>query len=182
MDIRSHVSVGVCVSADDGEWRTIRGKFLAINAASMSCACPRSPKGLSPAAHLADGTTDLILVRKCSRFNFLRHLLRHINKNDQVHVNNEYSIPPPPPHSFFLNYLHRAVRLLSSSFSSTWPLWRSTGWSVSASPRATARATQTWNWTCLRMARGRFSATFAETTRLVDAHALTAAGTATVRS
>lgn len=68
----------------DGEWRMIRGKFLAINAASMSCACPRSPKGLSPAAHLADGTTDLILVRKCSRFDFLRHLLRHTSKDDQV--------------------------------------------------------------------------------------------------
>uniref|UniRef100_A0A8C7IYM5 Ceramide kinase n=1 Tax=Oncorhynchus kisutch TaxID=8019 RepID=A0A8C7IYM5_ONCKI len=66
-----------------GGWRVIRGKFLAINAASMSCACPRSPKGLSPAAHLADGTTDLILVRKCSRFNFLRHLLRHTSKYDQ---------------------------------------------------------------------------------------------------
>lgn len=50
----------------------------------MSCACPRSPKGLSPAAHLADGTTDLILVRKCSRFDFLRHLLRHTSKDDQV--------------------------------------------------------------------------------------------------
>lgn len=70
-------------SESSGEWRTIRGKFLAINAASMSCACPRSPKGLSPAAHLADGTTDLILVRKCSRFNFLRHLLRHTSKDDQ---------------------------------------------------------------------------------------------------
>uniref|UniRef100_A0A4W6FGV1 Ceramide kinase n=1 Tax=Lates calcarifer TaxID=8187 RepID=A0A4W6FGV1_LATCA len=70
-------------SESDDEWRTIRGKFLAINAASMSCACPRSPKGLSPAAHLADGTTDLILVRKCSRFNFLRHLLRHTSKDDQ---------------------------------------------------------------------------------------------------
>ncbi|XP_060892099.1 ceramide kinase [Labrus mixtus] len=70
-------------SESDGEWRTIRGKFLAINAASMSCACPRSPKGLSPAAHLADGTTDLILVRKCSRFDFLRHLLRHTSKDDQ---------------------------------------------------------------------------------------------------
>ncbi|XP_037623466.1 ceramide kinase-like [Sebastes umbrosus] len=70
-------------SESDTEWRTIRGKFLAINAASMSCACPRSPKGLSPAAHLADGTTDLILVRKCSRFNFLRHLLRHTSKDDQ---------------------------------------------------------------------------------------------------
>ncbi|XP_056271635.1 ceramide kinase-like [Pseudoliparis swirei] len=67
----------------EGEWRTIRGKFLAINAASMSCACPRSPKGLSPAAHLADGTTDLIAVRKCSRFDFLRHLLRHTSKDDQ---------------------------------------------------------------------------------------------------
>ncbi|XP_061578222.1 ceramide kinase-like [Cololabis saira] len=67
----------------EGEWRTVRGKFLAINAASMCCACPRSPKGLSPAAHLADGTADLILVRKCSRLDFLRHLLRHTSKDDQ---------------------------------------------------------------------------------------------------
>ncbi|XP_077957751.1 ceramide kinase isoform X2 [Gasterosteus aculeatus] len=64
-------------------WSVIRGKFIAINAASMSCACPRSPKGLSPSAHLADGTTDLILVRKCSRLDFLRHLVRHTNKEDQ---------------------------------------------------------------------------------------------------
>uniref|UniRef100_UPI0037E80EDB ceramide kinase n=1 Tax=Semicossyphus pulcher TaxID=241346 RepID=UPI0037E80EDB len=64
-------------------WNVIHGKFIAINAASMSCACPRSPKGLSPSAHLADGTTDLILVRKCSRLDFLRHLHRHTNKEDQ---------------------------------------------------------------------------------------------------
>ncbi|RXM27958.1 Ceramide kinase [Acipenser ruthenus] len=67
----------------EGEWKVIKGKFLAINAASMSCACPRSPKGLSPAAHLADGTTDIILVHKCSRLNFLRHLFRHTSKDDQ---------------------------------------------------------------------------------------------------
>ncbi|XP_068162989.1 ceramide kinase isoform X2 [Antennarius striatus] len=64
-------------------WNAINGKFIAINAANMSCACPRSPKGLSPSAHLADGTMDLILVRKCSRLDFLRHLLRHTNKDDQ---------------------------------------------------------------------------------------------------
>ncbi|XP_070848552.1 ceramide kinase [Chaetodon trifascialis] len=64
-------------------WSVICGKFIAINAASMSCACPRSPKGLSPSAHLADGTTDLILVRKCSRLDFFTHLLRHTNKEDQ---------------------------------------------------------------------------------------------------
>uniref|UniRef100_A0A493TEI9 Ceramide kinase n=2 Tax=Anas TaxID=8835 RepID=A0A493TEI9_ANAPP len=68
---------------DEEEWKVIKGKFLAINAVNMSCACPRSPKGLSPAAHLADGSADLILVRKCSRFDFLRHLVRNTNQNDQ---------------------------------------------------------------------------------------------------
>ncbi|XP_034018975.1 ceramide kinase isoform X2 [Thalassophryne amazonica] len=66
-----------------GGWCVIQGKFIAINAASMSCACPRSPQGLSPSAHLADGTADLILVRKCSRLDFFRHLFRHTNENDQ---------------------------------------------------------------------------------------------------
>nr|XP_056702460.1 ceramide kinase [Euleptes europaea] len=65
------------------QWKVIRGKFLAINVANMSCACPRSPKGLSPSAHLADGCADLILVHKCSRFNFLRYLIRHTNEDDQ---------------------------------------------------------------------------------------------------
>ncbi|XP_042259391.1 ceramide kinase [Thunnus maccoyii] len=84
-DTHCKMSEGKEKSDKDGSrsWSEIRGKFIAINAASMSCACPRSPKGLSPSAHLADGTTDLILVRKCSRLDFLRHLLRHTNKEDQ---------------------------------------------------------------------------------------------------
>ncbi|XP_030742014.1 ceramide kinase [Echinops telfairi] len=65
------------------EWKVACGKFLAINATNMSCACPRSPRGLSPAAHLGDGSSDLILIRKCSRFNFLRFLVRHTNQYDQ---------------------------------------------------------------------------------------------------
>uniref|UniRef100_A0A674B6H7 Ceramide kinase n=1 Tax=Salmo trutta TaxID=8032 RepID=A0A674B6H7_SALTR len=88
-------------TSGDGVWRVIRGKFLAINAACMSCACPRSPRGLSPYAHLADGTTDLILVRKASRLDFLRHLIRHTNKDDQfdmsfveVHRVRRFSFAP----------------------------------------------------------------------------------------
>ncbi|XP_061496261.1 ceramide kinase [Rhineura floridana] len=68
---------------EEGEWKVIKGKFLAISAANISCACRRSLKGLSPAAHLADGSADLILVRKCSRINFLRYLIRHKNQDDQ---------------------------------------------------------------------------------------------------
>uniref|UniRef100_A0ABK0LDE2 Ceramide kinase n=1 Tax=Rattus norvegicus TaxID=10116 RepID=A0ABK0LDE2_RAT len=65
------------------EWQVVCGKFLAINSTNMSCACPRSPGGLSPFAHLGDGSSDLILIRKCSRFNFLRFLIRHTNQEDQ---------------------------------------------------------------------------------------------------
>lgn len=65
------------------EWQVVCGKFLAINSTNMSCACPRSPAGLSPFAHLGDGSSDLILIRKCSRFNFLRFLIRHTNQEDQ---------------------------------------------------------------------------------------------------
>ncbi|ELK07536.1 Ceramide kinase [Pteropus alecto] len=65
------------------EWKVVCGKFLAINAMNMTCACSRSPGGLSPAAHLGDGSLDLILIRKCSRFNFLRFLIRHTNQHDQ---------------------------------------------------------------------------------------------------
>ncbi|XP_064414996.1 ceramide kinase-like [Latimeria chalumnae] len=70
-----------CCYGDD--WLSVDGRFMAINMTCISSACPKSPDGLSPSAHLADGTADLILVRKCSRFNFLRYLKRHTNKNDQ---------------------------------------------------------------------------------------------------
>ena len=175
----------------EGEWRTIRGKFLAINAASMSCACPRSPKGLSPAAHLADGTTDLILVRKCSRFDFLRHLLRHTSKDDQVTgwpstsplgspaglIQNSWRSVPLP--------LKLALSLspaLPPLLSLTWTSSRSIGCGVSASHLVTARVTRTWSWTCGRTANAKSSARSVETTRLAGAPPPTAAGTATAKS
>uniref|UniRef100_A0A8C4SDB2 Ceramide kinase-like n=1 Tax=Erpetoichthys calabaricus TaxID=27687 RepID=A0A8C4SDB2_ERPCA len=65
------------------EWHSAEGTFKAINMTCMSSACPKSPDGLSPCAHLADGTADLIIVRKCSRVSFLRHLFRHTNQKDQ---------------------------------------------------------------------------------------------------
>ena len=37
---------------------------------------PKSPKGLTPSAHLGDGNLDLILVKKTSRVNYLRYLIR----------------------------------------------------------------------------------------------------------
>uniref|UniRef100_A0A8C5PK33 Ceramide kinase n=1 Tax=Leptobrachium leishanense TaxID=445787 RepID=A0A8C5PK33_9ANUR len=64
-------------------WKKISGSFRAINITGMSSACPKSLDGLSPSAHLADGTADLILVHKCGLFQFLKHLNRHTNGEDQ---------------------------------------------------------------------------------------------------
>ncbi|XP_058287206.1 ceramide kinase isoform X3 [Hylobates moloch] len=82
-DSPASASLVAGTTEDVEEWQVVCGKFLAINATNMSCACRRSPRGLSPAAHLGDGSSDLILIRKCSRFNFLRFLIRHTNQQDQ---------------------------------------------------------------------------------------------------
>ncbi|KAJ1094841.1 hypothetical protein NDU88_000025 [Pleurodeles waltl] len=67
----------------NSDWQRAEGSFIAVNLTAISSACPKSPDGLSPTAHLADGTADLILVKKCSMFQFLRHLSRHTNQKDQ---------------------------------------------------------------------------------------------------
>ncbi|XP_029464324.1 ceramide kinase-like isoform X2 [Rhinatrema bivittatum] len=70
-------------SIHDSKWQAVEGSFVAVNVTGMCSACPKSPDGLSPTAHLADGTADLILVKKCSMLQFLRHLIRHTNQKDQ---------------------------------------------------------------------------------------------------
>lgn len=67
----------------NSNWQSAEGSFIAINLTAICSACPKSPDGLSPTAHLADGSADLILVKKCSMFQFLRHLSRHTNQKDQ---------------------------------------------------------------------------------------------------
>lgn len=61
---------------DGGEpsdrWKVVRGKFFMISGANISCACSRSPQGLSPNCHIGDGCLDLILVNHSSLLNNLR--------------------------------------------------------------------------------------------------------------
>lgn len=53
-----------------------RGSFVGVNAAIMACRCPQTRKGFSPGNHLANGCADLILVRPCSRLQYINYLLR----------------------------------------------------------------------------------------------------------
>ncbi|XP_055690005.1 ceramide kinase [Lutzomyia longipalpis] len=65
-------------------WQVIRGKFLMVNGANISCACRRSPCGMSPSCHLADGCVDVILVNHTHIFNNLRLLLRLSSRKGSV--------------------------------------------------------------------------------------------------
>ncbi|KAG9510113.1 Ceramide kinase, partial [Fragariocoptes setiger] len=52
------------------------GSFIGINACVMACRCPQTKIGLSPGAHLGNGCLDLILVKRCSRAEYLNFLAR----------------------------------------------------------------------------------------------------------
>lgn len=69
-----------------GEWVSVQGRFRCVSLTCMSSSCPRSPFGLSPSAHLADGTGDLILVWDTNPLGFLKFLYRHTSTQDQVLV------------------------------------------------------------------------------------------------
>ncbi|XP_013991262.2 ceramide kinase [Salmo salar] len=70
-------------SDTEGEWVSVEGRFRAVSLTCMSSSCPRSPLGLSPSAHLADGTGDLIIVRDTHPLGFLTFLHRHTSTQDQ---------------------------------------------------------------------------------------------------
>ncbi|XP_055714501.1 ceramide kinase [Phlebotomus papatasi] len=65
-------------------WQVIRGKFLMVNGANISCACRRSPAGMSPGCHLGDGCVDVIVVHHTHLLNNLRLLLKLSSRSGSV--------------------------------------------------------------------------------------------------
>lgn len=58
------------------EWLSVRGKFMAVNSAVISCTCRMTEKGISPSQHLGNGYCDVIIVSSCSRLDYINYLLR----------------------------------------------------------------------------------------------------------
>lgn len=76
---------GSSLSLRSGEqWKIIRGNFFMICGANITCACARSPNGISRYSHLGDGSLDLILVRKTSLLNNLRFLLNTAGRDGDI--------------------------------------------------------------------------------------------------
>lgn len=106
------------------EWVTVEGRFRCVSLTCMSSSCPRSPLGLSPSAHLADGTGDLILVWDTNPLGFLKYLYRHTSEQDQVGACGTAA-------HLQLNNTSHSVSFLYSSLICL--LWRSIVWRLSVS-------------------------------------------------
>jgi len=89
----------------EGEWKTCHGKFFMINGANVSCACSRSPNGISPYCHLGDGCVDVLIIKHTNMLNNLRLLLRLSSKEKnvidlpfvEVHRAREFTFQALPP-------------------------------------------------------------------------------------
>ncbi|XP_017114691.1 ceramide kinase [Drosophila elegans] len=66
------------------QWKVVRGNFFMICGANITCACARSPNGISRYSHLGDGCLDLILVKKTSLLNNVRFLLNTAGRSGDI--------------------------------------------------------------------------------------------------
>lgn len=65
-------------------WKIIKGNYFMVSGVNISCACDRSPNGLSPNSHLGDGYINLLLVKHSNIFNNLRLLATLASKNKNI--------------------------------------------------------------------------------------------------
>ncbi|XP_029102940.1 ceramide kinase-like protein [Scleropages formosus] len=83
----------------DSTWQTTQGLFLNISVMAIPCLCSMAPRGLAPNTSLDNGSMALIAVGNASRSEFVKHLKRYSN------LNNQFSF------SFVETYTVQAVRL-----------------------------------------------------------------------
>lgn len=74
----------IAMNEERKKWRVIRGEFFMITGANITCACTRSPNGISRYCHLGDGHLDVMLVRKTNLFNNIRLVINTMGRSGDV--------------------------------------------------------------------------------------------------
>lgn len=58
------------------EWKKIKGEYAGIMLVIIPCRSAKSSKGVAKFGHINDGNIHLVLIKKCSRWQFLRFLIK----------------------------------------------------------------------------------------------------------
>lgn len=69
---------------EDNPWKASKGTYYHVGLYSIPGNSEVAPEGLSKFTHLCDGAMELVLVKECSRKDFIRFLKRHGNHKNQV--------------------------------------------------------------------------------------------------
>lgn len=77
-------SINLYRGMSNASWKMIKGRYFMVSGVNISCACNRSPNGLSPTSHLGDGYVNLLLVKHTNVYNNLRLLATLANKNKSI--------------------------------------------------------------------------------------------------
>ena len=72
------------------EWKVVEGSFAGIMLVVMPCRSQKSSKGVARYGHLSDGNIHLVMVKRCSRFQYLRFLMRLSNSGLEAGSLNSY--------------------------------------------------------------------------------------------
>lgn len=74
------------------EWKKIEGEYSGIMLVIMPCRSEKSSKGVAKYGHLNDGNVHLVLVKKCSRWQYLKFLMRLSSHGLEVGTHNDNQI------------------------------------------------------------------------------------------
>lgn len=72
------------------EWKVVEGSFAGIMLVIMPCRSQKSSKGVARYGHLSDGNIHLVMVKQCSRLQYLRFLMRLSNSGLEAGSLNSY--------------------------------------------------------------------------------------------
>ena len=64
----------------ESDWRAVEGEFAGIMLVIMPCRSEKSQTGVCKYSHLSDGRVHLVMIKACSRWRYLRFLLRLSNQ------------------------------------------------------------------------------------------------------
>ncbi|XP_072333670.1 ceramide kinase-like protein isoform X2 [Scyliorhinus torazame] len=68
---------------NEDKWQTMQTHFLNISVMAIPCLCSMAPRGLAPNTRLDNGSMSLIAVQNSSRADFIKHLKRYGNRQNQ---------------------------------------------------------------------------------------------------
>lgn len=107
-----------------GEWKTVEGEFAGIMLVIMPCRSEKSSNGVAKYGHLSDGNIHLVMVKRCTRWQYLRFLMNLSSNGLESGSSNDYV---DVVHAVAVKISHSSIEDKNSSWNIDGELLKTTG-------------------------------------------------------